>query len=195
MYTHKNKAPYNISWPWWRWALIGLNILALVLSATLSWHYLKGGSMVGCGGGSPCDLVLNSRWSILAGIFPVSGLAMGVYLTLLAAGFFIGPETEAPVRRLAWGAMLIMSGSIVGSAVWFTVIQKLFIGNFCVYCMATHIIGLLLAGLIIWRAIKGITERMFRPLSTVGLIFIGLMLFLLCQLFALEIINYDNNFY
>lgn len=47
--THPQK-----SWPWWRWLLTGLNILALVLSSILICHYLKGGSMVGCGGGSPC---------------------------------------------------------------------------------------------------------------------------------------------
>jgi uncharacterized membrane protein len=164
----------------------------------MSWHYLAGGSMAGCGTGSPCDQVLNSRWSVIAGILPVSGLAMGVYLALLVAGFFIGPDTEAPVRRLAWSVMLILAGSVAGSAIWFTVLQKWVIGTFCPYCMTTHITGLLLAALVIWRAItvfpnysdnilqmkhsrvkKGSTEtpvRIIRPLHAMGLALIGLVL-------------------
>jgi uncharacterized membrane protein len=129
-------------------------MLALILSVILSWHYLKGGSMAGCGGGSPCEQVLNSQWSTIAGIIPVSGLAVGVYLALLIASLFIGPATELPIRHLAWSVMLILVGSVSGSAIWFTILQKWFIGHFCPYCMTTHITGLLLAALVIWRAIK-----------------------------------------
>jgi uncharacterized membrane protein/protein-disulfide isomerase len=129
-----------------------LNALALALSAYLSWHYLMGGSVIGCGGGSPCDQVLNSRWSSVAGVLPVSGLAAGAYLALLVAGLFIGQSTESPVRRLAWRAMLVLAGAAAGSAVWFIIVQKWIVGSFCPYCMATHITGLLLATLIIWQA-------------------------------------------
>ena len=145
---------FRRSWPWWRWVLTGLSALALALSAYLGWHYLVGGSVIGCGGGSPCDQVLNSRWSSIAGVLPVSGLAAGAYLAMLVASLFIGPATEAPVRRLAWRAMLVLVGAAAGSAVWFTIVQKWFIGSFCPYCMATHITGLLLAALVIWQAPK-----------------------------------------
>jgi uncharacterized membrane protein len=178
--------------------MTGLNILALVLSAILSWHYLVGGSMVGCGGGSPCDQVLNSRWSIIAGMIPVSGLAVGVYLALLVASLFIGPATEAPIRRMAWKVMLILAGAIAGSALWFTILQKWFIGYFCPYCMTTHITGLLLAVLVIWRAIRELENnsnkiqltnhamvknvspatqsRIIRTLPVMGQVLIGLVL-------------------
>jgi uncharacterized membrane protein len=132
--------------------LTGLSALGLALSAFLSWHYLMGGSVIGCGGGSPCDQVLNSRWSEVAGVLPVSGLAAGAYLAMLVASFFLGPATAAPDRRLAWGAMLVLVGAAAGSAVWFVIVQKWLIGAFCPYCMATHITGLLLAALVIWRA-------------------------------------------
>ena len=141
-------------WPWWRWVLTGLNALALALSGYLGWHYFVGGLVIGCGGGSPCDQVLNSRWSSVAGVLPVSGLAAGAYLAMLIASLFIGPATEAPVRRLAWRAMLVLVGAAAGSAVWFIILQKWVIGSFCPYCMATHITGLLLATLIIWQAPK-----------------------------------------
>jgi uncharacterized membrane protein len=198
MVIYKNRTSIQRSWPWWRWILTGLNTLALVLSAIMSWHYIAGGSMVGCGGGSPCEQVLNSQWSVIAGIFPVSGLAVGVYLAILVASFFIGPTTEVPVRRLAWSVMLILVGSVAGSAIWFTILQKWVIGDFCPYCMTTHITGLLLAVLVIWRANKELenqpndiplkrptkvrnishvtTKRIIRPLPAMGLAMSGLVL-------------------
>lgn len=173
-------------WPWWRWILAGLNTLALALTIIMSWHYLAGGSVAGCGGGSPCEKVLGSRWSEIADILPVSGLALGVYLSMLVAGFFTGPASELPVRRMAWGAMLIMAGAVAGSAVWFTVIQKWIIGAFCPYCLAAHLTGMLLSVLIIWRSLKvadhgGLKndtpasgKRLFRPVHVTGLVLAGM---------------------
>ena len=85
MDTYKDSTRLQQSWPWWRWILTGLNMLALVLSAILRWYYLKGGSMATCGGGSSCEQVLNSRWSMIAGMIPVSGLAMYACVKLLNA--------------------------------------------------------------------------------------------------------------
>jgi protein-disulfide isomerase len=47
--------------------------------------------------------------------------------------------------------MLILVGAAAGSAVWFTIVQKWVIRAFCPYCMATHIAGLLLTALVMWR--------------------------------------------
>ena len=187
--ANENNIHLGKAWPWWRWILTGLSTLALTLSIYLSWHYLIGGSMIGCGGGSPCDQVLNSRWSTIGGILPVSGLAAGVYLAMLVSSLFIGPSTEASVRRLAWAAMLVIVGAAAGSAIWFTILQKWFIGAFCPYCMTTHITGLILAFLVIWRAPKqlendstnpDVSERIigFMPaigLSGAGLAFAGIL--------------------
>jgi uncharacterized membrane protein len=174
--TFKNSKNNQLTWPWWRVIMTGLNILALVLSAILSWHYLRGGSMIGCGGGSPCEQVLNSPWSIIAGIFPVSGLAVGVYLAFLVASFFTGSDTETPIRSLAWKVMVVLAGAIAGSAIWFTILQKWFIGDFCPYCMTTHITGLLLTALVIWRAIKDSEHLHIRPFHAMGLALAGLVL-------------------
>jgi uncharacterized membrane protein len=159
---------FRRSWPWWRQVLTGLSALALALSAFLGWHYLAGGSVIGCSGGRPCDQVLNSRWSAIGGLLPVSGLAAGAYLAMLVASLFIGPATEAPVRRLAWRAMLALAGAVAGSAVWFTIVQKWVIGSFCPYCMATHITGLLLATLIIWQAPKQLDDDSTAPADDVS---------------------------
>lgn len=139
-------------WPLWRLLLIGLNILALTISVILSWHYLKGGTMIGCSGGSSCEQVLNSKWSTIAGVLPVSGLAIGVYSAMLVAGFFIGDDTDIQISKLAWNVLLVLAGAIAGSAIWFITVQKWFIGEFCPYCMTEHITGLGLATIIIWQA-------------------------------------------
>ena len=145
--------------------MIALSALALALSAFLGWHYLVGGLAIGCGGGSGCDQVLSSRWSSVGGVLPVSGLAAGAYLAMLVAILFIGPAVQAPVRRLAWRAMLVLAWAVAGSAVWFTIVQKWIIGAFCPYCMASHIIGLLLSSLVVWRAPTSINAENRKPNS------------------------------
>ena len=97
---------------------------------------------------------------------------MGTYLAMLVAGFHIGPATEAPIRRLAWAALLILAGAILGMAIWFTIVQKWFIGEFCPYCMTAHIIGILMAAIITWRAFL----KSGRPWHIMGFVANGLLL-------------------
>jgi uncharacterized membrane protein len=139
-------------WSWWQWLIAVLSLVAFLLSCLLSWHFFAGTLMVGCGGGSPCDQVLSSRWSTIGGIVPVSSLAMGVYLALFIVAFFIGHPTEATIRLLAWKLMLVLAGTITGSALWFSLLQKWMIGQFCPYCLSTHVVGLLLALTILYSA-------------------------------------------
>jgi uncharacterized membrane protein len=169
-------------WPWWRWLLTGLSAIALALSAYLGWHYLAGGSVIGCGGGSPCDQVLSSRWSSVGGVVPVSGLAAGTYLAILLASFFVGPKTAAPDRHIAWSAMLILAGAAAASAVWFIIVQKSIVGAFCPYCMATHVAGLLLATLVIRQALlqrddsQEAQRRLLGPMPAISLALVGVAL-------------------
>lgn len=157
-------------------------MVGLALSAFLGWHYLMGGEMIGCGVGNACDQVLNSRWSAIGGVLPVSGLAAGAYLAMLTASLFIGPATEAPVRRLAWRAMLVLAGAAAGSAVWFIIVQKWIVGAFCPYCMATHVTGLLLGTLTVWQAPKqldhavSLERRGAGFLPVYGLVLLGVFL-------------------
>jgi uncharacterized membrane protein len=177
-------------WPWWRWLLTGLCVVGLAMTTFLSWLYLSDGSAIGCTGGSPCDQVLRSRWSTVGGVFPVSGLAAGLYLAMLIASLFIGPGTEPQARRMAWRAILVLVGAAGGSAAWFTLLQKWSIGAFCPYCMITHIVGLLLTALIIWRTFRqahDLTElerAVAAPARTLSLVGAGLALagiLALCQ--------------
>jgi protein-disulfide isomerase len=71
--------------------------------------------------------------------------------------------------------MLILAGSIAGSAIWFTILQKWIIGQFCIYCMTTHSIGFLLSIAIIWQAFKNSKINIARPLVIIGFVLIGLI--------------------
>ena len=101
--------------------------------------------------------VLSSRWSAIAGVVPVSGLAAGTYLAILIASFFIGPKTASrPDRRLAWGAILDSrcGAKLPVPRIWFIILQKWVIKALCPYCLGTHITGLLLAALVLWQTPK-----------------------------------------
>jgi uncharacterized membrane protein len=170
----------RINWPLWRLILTGLNFIAIILSLILSWHYFKGGTMVGCGSGSACDQVLSSRWSSIAGIIPVSGLALGAYLAILIASLNIGLSTELSIRRLAWSIMLMIGGAIIGSAIWFTILQKWIIGEFCIFCMSAHVTGLILSLLILWRIVRESNTAkgayaVIKPIRILGLVISGLV--------------------
>ena len=162
-----------------------LSVLGLTLSGYLSWHYLVGGTLIGCSGAGPsgCEHVLNSRWSVIGGVLPVSGLAAGAYLAMLVCSFSVGTATAPSVRRLAWSALLILTGAAAGSAVWFTVLQIWVIKAFCPYCLATHLTGLLLAGLVIRQAprqiddsVPDVSRPIFSAWSAAGRMLAGLAL-------------------
>jgi protein-disulfide isomerase len=77
--------------------------------------------------------------------------------------------------------MLVLVGAAAGSAVWFTIVQKWVIGAFCPYCMATHITGLVLAALVIWRAPRQFDDdvaapRVIGPWPAIGMALIGVAL-------------------
>ncbi len=157
--------------------MTALIVLGLVLSLILSWRHMAGRSMLGCGGGSSCEQVLNSRWSTLAGV-PVSGLAAGAYLAMLVTSFFLATTTESSLRHLAWQVMLVLVGATVGSALWFAFVQKQWIGAFCPYCMAAHGTGLVLATLVMGLAVRGyagLRLRQIMGMSWVGVALAGIL--------------------
>ena len=127
-----------------------LSVAALVLCILMSVHSLKGGTLAGCGAGASCDDLMSGRWSRLFGIFPVSGLAAGVYLAFLfclACLFFSGDEG---IRRTASQALRILAGAILGSAAWFIGLQIFAEGVFCRYCMAAHGLGIIVSALTLY---------------------------------------------
>ena len=104
----------------------GINLLLLI-------RHMEGGGIAGCGSGSACEEMLNSRWSQVLGV-PVTVFGGLVYLALMFA-------LVARVRLLSG----ICLGLILGAAAWFVFVQAALIGRFCPWCMTAHAIGVIVA--------------------------------------------------
>ena len=115
--------------------------LAIVGAGYLSWvamgHF---GGAVGCGGGSGCDRVLQSRWADWLGL-PVALLAAAAYVTLLVATLLARNQGSADKERGAWVLIIVLSVSVAGAALWFVGLQAFVIHAFCRICMVTHACG------------------------------------------------------
>ena len=147
-----------------------LSVVALVLCVVMALHSIKGTAMIGCGPGSSCDNVLNSRWSMVLGVIPVAGLALGVYLAVLLCLYFVKDRELAPI---VWKLLLLFGGAIVGAAIWFFILQKWFIGQFCKYCMTTHSIGIVVTGLLWYLAHKNCPSKWNPVFAAAGLALAG----------------------
>lgn len=164
-----------------------LGIVALVLSAVMAMHSLRGTALVGCAAGSSCDSVLGSRWSSLMGVIPVAGLAAGVYLAILLCLFFVRDKEIAP---LAWKMLLVFGGAILGSAIWFFILQKWILGQFCKYCLATHSVGIIVTGLLWYQAHRSYPSKWNPVCGAAGLLLAaGLAIF---QLTTTPKVAYDR---
>ena len=135
-----------------RWVVAPLAAIALVVSVYLTVEALsKRGAPIGCGPGSPCDQVLTSRWSTIAGV-PVSLPACIVYGLILISVIFqeTGGSAGAVRRaRLFLVALPVVAG---GAALWFMYLQFFIIHAICPYCTGSHICGLVIALVVLWRA-------------------------------------------
>ena len=124
----------------------------LALSGWMVFHSLTGARLVGCDADSGCDSVMGSPWAYVAGGIPVSLPAVAVYLLLAICVLFLGgdkPEDRS-LDRILWPLMLFLSGCIVGAAIWFCCLQAFVLHAFCPWCTALHLIGCLLAALILF---------------------------------------------
>ena len=142
---------------------------ALLLCIIMSVHSLNGAALIGCGAGSACDSVLGGRWSMLFGIFPVSGLAAGVYLAYILSYAFYMLSKDEEIKDFASKAMLLFSGAIIGSALWFIGLQIFAEGALCKYCMSAHALGIICACLTLAAFLPGNKSFRIWPAAGVGL--------------------------
>ncbi|MEN9974138.1 MAG: hypothetical protein RLZZ282_144 [Verrucomicrobiota bacterium] len=118
--------------------IMGLALAGFALNVVLCVRHITGGGLAGCGGGSSCDELLNSRWAQVIGI-PVTGLGGMVYLGLMVV-------FAVKNKRL----VALCLGAIVGAAAWFIFVQAVVVGRFCPWCMTAHGIGVAIALLGSW---------------------------------------------
>lgn len=132
--------------------MVVLTAIVLLLSVILCIHSISGHGLIGCSNGTSCNQVLGSKWSFLFGIIPVSALAIGAYLTLIACILLINSDSTAQQEKaFLYKALLILCGAVTGSAVWFIYLQHSMIHAFCPYCMTAHVLGIVISVLtVIW---------------------------------------------
>lgn len=143
------------------WALVIrlLLVIAAGVSAYLLSVSLTGGSVVGCGPGSDCDSVLQSRWAYFLSI-PVSVFALLVDGILLLSTFSCGKRSTPAQRRKAWELLLPGALLVLGSALWFTGLQAFVLRHFCRFCLAAHACNSAAAVLLLLRVpIRDSVER------------------------------------
>ena len=135
---------------WWLHGIRFLSGTALAISSYLAWTSLRNEPMPGCGPESGCAEVLTSRWGYWFGL-PVSLGALPIYGLVLGATFALTRAQGLAARRRAWLILASAAVAISGTALWFVVVQGLVLHRFCPYCMAAHVCGLLVAGLVVSR--------------------------------------------
>jgi uncharacterized membrane protein len=124
-------------------SLLGCVVAAYLLSVSLAHRSLPSG----CGRGSGCDEVLNSRWAQIFGI-PVSGPALAVYGALLLTVVLMGFGNSLVKKRREWSALILLAVVLAGSAIWFVGLQLVVVRAICPWCLAEHGLGLLVAAIV-----------------------------------------------
>ena len=137
-----------------RTAALLLCAACLALAGWMLFHSLTGARMAGCGAGSGCDSVMGSPWAYVLGGVPVSLPAAAAYLLLALCLVFLGGETaeDRSLDRFLWPMMLVLGGAIVGAALWFCYLQLFVLHAFCKYCTLLHLLGIVLAVLVLVAA-------------------------------------------
>jgi len=149
-----------------RKTMVVLTAIVLLLSVILCIHSISGHGLIGCTQGTNCNIVLGSRWSFLFGIIPVSALAAGAYLTLLACLLLTDSKRVGTQEQgFLLHAVLVISGAIVGCAVWFIWLQSQMIRAFCPYCMTAHILGIVISILSVIWCIRQKSRRIILNIS------------------------------
>ena len=124
---------------WLNRLLLTLALAGLALNLMLWFRRLIAGGIVGCGGGSACDELLNSRWSQVSGI-PVTVFGTLFYLALLVSLLVNSRPLLRPIL-----------GVILGAAAWLVFVQAVLLGRYCPWCMTAHGVGVCVAVLGLWR--------------------------------------------
>jgi uncharacterized membrane protein/protein-disulfide isomerase len=134
-----------------RWIVVVLALVATLDAAYMTWSSFTHGVVAGCGpdtGG--CHEVLTSKWSRAAGL-PVALGGLVCYGGILGLALFAGSREFNSQRWL--GTVLATLAALAAFAgLWFTGLQVIALGTFCYYCLATHLCGLVIAGLVLWSA-------------------------------------------
>ncbi len=128
------------STPAWLLWVRGLLTIAAMGAGYLAWLSIHNGPAAGCGPGSGCNAVLQSRWAYWLDL-PVSVPALLVYLALLGMTVLLQKRPSPDEQRGSWAAIIFLSVSVAGAALWFVGLQVFVLKAFCKFCMTAHACG------------------------------------------------------
>jgi len=132
------------------WVVVmAASVAGLGLSAVLMMQSLATGPRLpGCGAGSGCDQLLSGPYARVLGE-PVATFALAAWLlaTLLAGSAMGRWQRMGPVT---WRIVLVLAGLMLAAAIYFTLVQALVLGAWCLYCMLAHTAGVIFAIAVLW---------------------------------------------
>ena len=143
------------------WAMTLLGVIALALCTFMAVHAMNGTYMIGCAAGSSCDSVMNSRWSSLFGILPVSLPAAGLYLAFVICAMACAVSKDKELKSIAQSFMQAVAGAVLVASLWFIALQLFAVGEFCRYCMAAHTVGMIISLAVIFRSFSNGRARLW----------------------------------
>ncbi len=111
------------------WPLFGLALVGMVLSAYLSYSFWQQQAVAGCTVGSPCDVVLSSRWSTLFGM-PTSFWGFLTYALLAAIAW--GKRADLQWR---WAWVVALFGLVY--SLYLTAVSLWVLDAACPYCLTS----------------------------------------------------------
>lgn len=137
-----------------RWAIRVLALIAVLISAYLTYTSLGHSTVAGCGGEgqASCDEVMGTVWSRWLGI-PVAAAGLPVYAALLVLSFFLGRDRPLAERQTTT-LLVLLSLVAAGAGVWFTTLQLTVIQKVCPYCMGVHFCGIVIVCLVLWSVLR-----------------------------------------
>ena len=125
------------------WIVVALALVGLGVAGYLTALKLGGTQAFLCRGGSGCDLVQASRYSVLAGV-PTAMWGAGIYVAIAVLAAM--PRTA---RR--WQAAFMLVSGAVAFSLYLTYISIFVIGSTCPYCLASGGIAVALLVAMLWR--------------------------------------------
>lgn len=145
------------------WIVVALALVGLGVAGYLTALKFGGTQAFLCRGGSGCDLVQASRYSVLAGV-PTAMWGAGIYLAIAVLAAM--PRTA---RR--WQAAFMLVSGAVAFSLYLTYISIFVIGATCPYCLASGGIAVALLVVMLWRRppAQGRQAAAYKPGRLVGL--------------------------
>lgn len=126
------------------WPVVVLGLVGLCITGYLSFAGLFASAPIGCSEGSGCDVIQNSRWSILFGL-PVALWGFGLYLIITLIAGLGRPRLKRWQRLWLLSLFGVVFSLYLTAAGWFGV------QAFCAWCLSSLLTLLVLLLVLTFR--------------------------------------------